>query len=78
MDCTSALRAQEPTSLDDTAKLAPAASLSTGLIFALTAFRILVASSALQEWFGQTDIIVAAALAGAGGGPNRLIICSER
>ena len=39
-------------------------SLSTALVFALTLSCILVASAALREWFGETGIIVAAALAG--------------
>jgi uncharacterized membrane protein (DUF4010 family) len=39
-------------------------SLVTALIFALTLSGILVASAALREWFGETGIIVAAALAG--------------
>jgi uncharacterized membrane protein (DUF4010 family) len=39
-------------------------SLSTALLFALTLASILVASAALQEWFGETGTIVAAALAG--------------
>jgi len=39
-------------------------SLSTALGFALTLSIILVASAALREWFGETGIIVAAALAG--------------
>ena len=39
-------------------------SLSTALVFALTLTGILVASAALREWFGETGIIVAAALAG--------------
>jgi uncharacterized membrane protein (DUF4010 family) len=39
-------------------------SLSTALIFALTLSSILVASATLREWFGETGIIVAAALAG--------------
>ena len=39
-------------------------SLPTTLIFALTLSGILVASAALREWFGETGIIVAAALAG--------------
>ena len=39
-------------------------SLSTALGFALTLSCILVASAALREWFGETGIIVAAALAG--------------
>ena len=38
-------------------------SLSTALGFALTLSCILVASAALREWFGETGIIVAAALA---------------
>ena len=39
-------------------------SLSAALGFALTLSCILVASAALREWFGETGIIVAAALAG--------------
>ena len=39
-------------------------SLSTALVFVLTLSGILVASAALREWFGETGIIVAAALAG--------------
>ena len=39
-------------------------SLSTALAFGLTLCSILVASAALREWFGETGIIVAAALAG--------------
>jgi uncharacterized membrane protein (DUF4010 family) len=39
-------------------------SLSTALMFALTLSGILVASAALREWFGETGIIIAAALAG--------------
>jgi uncharacterized membrane protein (DUF4010 family) len=39
-------------------------SLVTALIFALTLSGILVASAALREWFGETGIMVAAALAG--------------
>ncbi|MGZ5805024.1 MAG: MgtC/SapB family protein [Xanthobacteraceae bacterium] len=39
-------------------------SLSTALVFALTLSSILVASAALREWFGETGIIIAAALAG--------------
>ncbi len=39
-------------------------SVSTALVFALTLSSILVASAALKEWFGETGIIVAAALAG--------------
>ena len=39
-------------------------SLSTALVFALTLSSILVASAALREWFGETGIILAAALAG--------------
>ena len=39
-------------------------SLTTALGFALTLSVILVASAALREWFGETGIIVAAALAG--------------
>ena len=37
---------------------------STALVFALTLSSILVASAALREWFGETGIILAAALAG--------------
>ena len=39
-------------------------SLSTALIFALTLSGVLVASAALREWFGETGVIVAAAVAG--------------
>jgi len=39
-------------------------SLSTALIFALTLSGILVASAALREWFGETGVIMAAAVAG--------------
>lgn len=39
-------------------------SLSKALIFALTLSSILVASAALREWFGETGIVVAAAVAG--------------
>jgi uncharacterized membrane protein (DUF4010 family) len=39
-------------------------SLSTALVFALTLSSILVASAALREWFGETGIILAAAIAG--------------
>lgn len=39
-------------------------SLTAALGFALTLSVILVASAALREWFGETGIIVAAALAG--------------
>ena len=39
-------------------------SLSTALVFALTLSSILVVSAALREWFGETGIVVAAALAG--------------
>jgi uncharacterized membrane protein (DUF4010 family) len=39
-------------------------SLPTALVFALTLSGTLVASAALREWFGETGIIVAAALAG--------------
>jgi len=40
-------------------------SLLTALGFALTLSCILVASAALREWFGETGVIVAAALAGS-------------
>ena len=39
-------------------------SLSTALVFAVTLSCILVASAALREWFGETGIILAAAIAG--------------
>lgn len=39
-------------------------SLSAALVFALTLAGILVACAVLREWFGETGIIVAAALAG--------------
>ena len=39
-------------------------NLTTALVFALTLSCILVASAALQEWFGENGIILAAALAG--------------
>jgi uncharacterized membrane protein (DUF4010 family) len=39
-------------------------SLSTALVFAVTLSSILVASAALREWFGETGIILAAAIAG--------------
>jgi uncharacterized membrane protein (DUF4010 family) len=39
-------------------------SLSTALVFATTLSCILVASAALREWFGETGIVLAAALAG--------------
>jgi uncharacterized membrane protein (DUF4010 family) len=39
-------------------------SLSTALGFALTLSCILVASAALREWFGETGVVVAAAVAG--------------
>ena len=39
-------------------------SLPTALVFALILSGILVASAALREWFGETGIIIAAALAG--------------
>ncbi len=39
-------------------------SLATALMFALTLSGILIASAALREWYGETGIIVAAALAG--------------
>jgi len=39
-------------------------SLSTALIFVLTLSGILVASAALREWFGETGVIMAAAVAG--------------
>jgi uncharacterized membrane protein (DUF4010 family) len=39
-------------------------SLLAALVFALTLSSILVASAPLREWFGETGIIVAAALAG--------------
>ena len=39
-------------------------SLPTALAFALTLSGILLASAALREWFGETGVIVAAAVAG--------------
>jgi uncharacterized membrane protein (DUF4010 family) len=39
-------------------------NLTTALVFALTLSCIMVASAALQEWFGENGIILAAALAG--------------
>jgi uncharacterized membrane protein (DUF4010 family) len=39
-------------------------NLSTALVFALTLSAILFASAALREWFGETGVIVAAAVAG--------------
>jgi len=39
-------------------------SLPTALVFAATLSSILVASAALREWFGETGIILAAAIAG--------------
>ena len=39
-------------------------SPSTALVFALTLSSILIASAVLREWFGETGIILAAAIAG--------------
>jgi uncharacterized membrane protein (DUF4010 family) len=39
-------------------------SLTAAIAFALTLSSILVASAALQEWFGETGVVAAAALAG--------------
>src|SRR5262249_53454347 len=39
-------------------------SLATALKFALILAAILVASAALREWFGETGVILAAAVAG--------------
>jgi uncharacterized membrane protein (DUF4010 family) len=39
-------------------------SLSAALVFALTLSAVLIASTALREWFGETGVIVAAAAAG--------------
>jgi uncharacterized membrane protein (DUF4010 family) len=39
-------------------------SLSAALGFALTLSAVLIASTALREWFGETGVIVAAAAAG--------------
>lgn len=50
--------------LEGEAQGGKAFSLSTALVFAATLSSILVASAALREWFGETGIIVAAALAG--------------
>jgi uncharacterized membrane protein (DUF4010 family) len=49
---------------DDEAKGGRAFNLTTALVFALTLSCIMVASAALQEWFGENGIILAAALAG--------------
>ena len=39
-------------------------SLPVALAFALTLSAVLIASAALREWFGETGVIVAAAVAG--------------
>ena len=39
-------------------------NLSTALVFAITLSSILVASAALREWFGETGVVFAAAVAG--------------
>jgi uncharacterized membrane protein (DUF4010 family) len=49
---------------DSEAQSARVFSFSAATAFALTLSGILVASAALQEWFGETGIVVAAALAG--------------
>ena len=49
---------------DSEAQSARAFSFSAATAFALTLSGILVASAALQEWLGETGIVVAAALAG--------------
>ena len=46
------------------AKSGRAFNFTTALVFALTLSCIMVASAALQEWFGENGIILAAALAG--------------
>jgi uncharacterized membrane protein (DUF4010 family) len=48
----------------DEARGGRAFNLTTALVFALTLSCIIVASAALQEWFGENGIILAAALAG--------------
>src|SRR5664279_2440609 len=48
----------------DETKGGRAFNLTTALVFALTLSCIMVASAALQEWFGESGIIIAAALAG--------------
>jgi uncharacterized membrane protein (DUF4010 family) len=48
----------------DEARGGRAFSLTTALVVALTLSCIMVASAALQEWFGENGIILAAALAG--------------
>ena len=48
----------------DEAKGGRAFNLTTALVFALTLSCIMVASAALQEWFGENGVILAAALAG--------------
>ena len=50
--------------IEDEPQPGRAFSLSTALAFALTLSGILVASAALREWFGETGVIVAAAVAG--------------
>jgi uncharacterized membrane protein (DUF4010 family) len=49
---------------EDEAQSGRAFSLPTALMFALTLSGIIVVSAALREWFGETGIIIAAALAG--------------
>jgi uncharacterized membrane protein (DUF4010 family) len=48
----------------DVAEGGRAFNLTTALVFALTLSCIMVAAAALQEWFGENGIILAAALAG--------------
>lgn len=45
-------------------QIGQAFSLSTALVFALILSSIIVASAALREWFGETGVILAAAVAG--------------
>jgi uncharacterized membrane protein (DUF4010 family) len=50
-------------STESEAQSGRAFSLSTALVFALTLSSILIASAAYREWFGETGVISAAALA---------------
>ena len=49
---------------EDQQQAGRAFSLTTALAFALTLASILIASAALREWFGETGVILATALAG--------------
>jgi uncharacterized membrane protein (DUF4010 family) len=50
--------------IEDNQQAGRAFSLTTALAFALTLASILIASAALREWFGETGVILATALAG--------------